>query len=88
MNAVRSPRPYALSLVIIAIDVIPIVATIWLASVSSNVVLVAQLRKTNGLASAPRLGACPEVIAGIPNLANEGAIASVLPLRALPKIAT
>ena len=48
----------------------PFLATTYSASVSSNVVLVALLRNTYGLRSAARLGAWPEVIAGMPSLAR------------------
>ena len=56
VKALCSPLPYEPLLVIIAIDLMPLVSTMYLASVSSYVVLVGPLRNRNGLLTATRPG--------------------------------
>ena len=87
VNASCSPLPYPPLFVIIAMLRMPLVSTMYLARVSSYVVLVGPLRNRNGLLTATSPGDCPEVMFGILESRRIGAIAMVTALSAVPSIA-
>nr|BFE72934.1 hypothetical protein GCM10020092_062350 [Actinoplanes digitatis] len=87
VKASCSPLPKEPLLVIRAMLLMPCVSTMYLASVSSYVVLVGPFRNRNSLLTATRPGDWPDVMFGMPSCLRMGAIAIVTALSAVPIIA-